>query len=332
MRVVLGQLRTFSHEAMVFAKQLGLTGVQFNTPRIPGEERWELADLVALRRQCEEYGLNLETIENVPISFYDRVLLGLSGRDRQIENYQYTIRNLGRAGIPILGFHFVPTFVWRTSLDSEGRGGAKVTAFDLDEARLHGNKIDYPAANLSDGSEIDADTMWANFEYFMNAVLPVAEESGVKLALHPDDPPVESLGGAARLFTTTEAFKKADRLFPSHAWGLDLCLGCCSEMEGGATNVFEMIEYFGKKKKILYVHFRDVQGCVPRFRECFLGEGNYDPAEVIRRLHAVGFDGYVMDDHVPEMINDEGYGYRSRAYAIGYMQGLIKMLTNFERN
>ncbi len=173
---------------------------------------------------------------------------------------------------------------------------------------------------------VTEEQMWDNYDYFIKAVLPVAEEAGVKLALHPDDPPVPMLGGVARLFYEPAGFKRAYELNPSSpAWGLDLCLGCCSEMPGGKANVREMIEFFGPKGRIFYVHFRDVQGTVPNFTECFIGEGNYDPAEVMVLLAKNGFDGFLLDDHVPHMDDDTDWNHRGRAHAIGYMQGLLQM-------
>jgi mannonate dehydratase len=160
----------------------------------------------------------------------------------------------------------------------------------------------------------------------MRAVIPVAEAAGVKLALHPDDPPVEMLGGVARLFRHVEGFKRAHAITPSTAWGLDLCLGCCSEMPGGALNVMAMIEQFGPLGKIFYVHFRDVQGTVPSFQECFLGEGNCDPATVLLALDRVGFTGFILDDHVPALVDDTPWGHRGRAHAIGYLQGMLNMM------
>jgi mannonate dehydratase len=177
---------------------------------------------------------------------------------------------------------------------------------------------------------LSAEAMWANYERFMHAVLPVARDAGVKLALHPDDPPVPMLGGVARIFSTPDDFRRAERIAEAtgagEAWGLDLCLGCCSEMPGGRANVVEMIEHFGPRGKILYVHFRDVQGTVPAFQECFLGEGNWDPAEIMLLLRRSGFDGFLLDDHVPIMDGDTPWGHRARAHAIGYMQGLLNML------
>ena len=175
-------------------------------------------------------------------------------------------------------------------------------------------------------SEVGEDEMWRRLERFLAAVLPTAEEAGVRLALHPDDPPVPMLGGVARLFWRPLGFKHAYELAGgSRAWALDLCLGCCSEMEGGKANVTEMIEYFAPKGAIAYVHFRDVQGTVPDFTECFIGDGNYDPAEVMVLLARNGFDGFLLDDHVPKMDGDSDWNHRGRAHAIGYMQGLIRM-------
>jgi mannonate dehydratase len=173
--------------------------------------------------------------------------------------------------------------------------------------------------------------MWENYAYFLGAVLPVAERAGVRLALHPDDPPVPSLAGVARIFVSVENFKRAYEMAGgSPAWGLDLCLGCCSEMPGGAANVREMIEYFGPKGRIFYVHFRDVKGTVPRFAECFIGEGNYDAAATMRLLKRNGFTGFLLDDHVPHVVDDTPWGHRGRAHAIGYMQGLLDMIAATE--
>lgn len=328
MKICLGQLRKITPEIATYAKQLGIKSIQFNTPDLPiVRGSWELKDLVSLKRKCDEYGLICETIENVPIEFYDKVLLGLPGRDEQIENYQKLIINMSKAEIPILGYHFVPTFVWRTADDVLGRGGVKVTAFDSTKVD-EGNKVKYSARN---DVQIDAETMWANYEYFMRAILPTAKEVGVKLALHPDDPPVPVVSGVARLFISLESFKRAEAIAgDNEMWGLDLCLGCCSEM-GGEKTVNEFIDYFGPKKRIFYVHFRDVQGSVPKFQECFLGEGNFNPVDVLRKLRDVGFKNYIMDDHVPklssEVVNEDlRFGYTSHAYTIGYMEGILKSL------
>lgn len=338
MRVGVGQFNELTEDKLRFAAQIGASGIQLNTPKLPGDTHWEEKDLRALVDKAREHGLPIEAIENVPVHFYHKAMLGLPGRDEQIENYRKTVRAIGRAGIPILGFHFMPNSVWRTERMAPGRGGAGCTAFDMaivekaasaDELRQYlptslGRQSAMPLAEP--GAVLyTEEQMWANYEYFIKAVLPAAEEAGVCLALHPDDPPVPMLGGVARLFYKPENFKRAWRLNPdSKAWGLDLCLGCCSEM-GGKVAVRDMIEFFGPKGRIFYVHFRDVQGTVPNFQECFLGEGNFDPAEVIVLLKRNGFTGFLLDDHSPHMEGDSDWCHRGRAHAIGYMQGLMRM-------
>jgi mannonate dehydratase len=341
MRIAVGQVSQLTDEILIFARQLGVSSMQVNTPALPGAHRWEYADLLRLRQRCEVYDLRLEAIENVHLDFYDKVMLGLPGRDEQIEHYCATVRNIGRAGIPILGYHFMPNSVWRTARSPIGRGGALVTSFDqaiveerqsdvlVARADRSGSDDPFNTQGVIPAAEhqLSESEMWANYTYFIKAVIPVAEEAGVKLALHPDDPPVESLGGIARLFRNVDGFKRAMEIADSDAWGLDLCLGCWSEM-GGEPTVMEAIDYFGPRGKIVYVHFRDVRGTVPNFAECFIGEGNFNAARVMHALKRVGFTGFLLDDHVPFMIDDTEYGHRGRAHAIGYMQGLIATLQN----
>jgi len=342
MRIVLGQAARPTEEYLTFASQLGMTGVQLNTPDLPGEQRWDVADLVALRERVESYGLRLEAIENVPNHFYEKAMLGVAGRDEEIENVAVTIRNMGRAGIPLLGFNWLPTSVWRTELAPVGRGGAVVSGFDLARAedgslsgqvlvarrdrRVEDQKDSWSRDALFDlpGTRSDED-MWASYECFVEALVPVAEEAGVRLALHPDDPPVPTLGGIARIFRSVDALKRAVEHSPGPGFAIELCLGTVSEM-GGEEAVIEAIRYLGPRDKIAYVHLRDVKGTVPAFVECFLGEGNYKPARVIRELSQSGYDGFIMDDHTPALVGDSSYGHRGRAFALGYIQGLIDMM------
>lgn len=340
LRIALGQGSRPSDEYLRFAVQLGLKSVHFNTPDIPGDRRWLAVDLISLRERCESYGLRVEGIENLPNAFYERAMLGLPGRDEEIENVRATIRAMGDAEIGILGFNFMPKSVWRTGLVTEGRGGALVSIFDAEEAELDPSCVlvarrDLRAEESKDtwrlGSHlahdvtVGEDAMWDNYEYFIEAVIETAEEVGVRLALHPDDPPVQSLGGVARIFRSLDALQRARDLVKSSAWGLDLCLGTVSEM-GGEVAVMDALERFGPSGDIVYVHLRDVQGTVPRFRECFLGEGNYDPVKVITRLNELGFGGFLIDDHTPGLVGDSAYGHRGRAHAVGYMQGIIDTL------
>jgi mannonate dehydratase len=207
----------------------------------------------------------------------------------------------------------MPNSVWRTQEPAVLRGGARGTRFNLAE---------HDPAQLTHGRVYSEAEMWANYDYYMERILPVAEEAGVRLALHPDDPPVESLGGIARLFRNFDGFKRAMTTFDSPMHGLDFCMGCWSEM-GGQENVLRAIQYFGERDKIIYVHFRDVQGTADCFHECFIDEGQVDTLTAMRLFKAVGFTGFFICDHVPHMVDDTQWGHRGRAYAIGYISALI---------
>ena len=314
MRLGLGQFNQLSEERLTFIKQLGVEDVLLNTPVLPGETHWEFMDILRLRTQVEDAGLRLAAIENVPIKFYDKIMLGLPERDEQIENMATTVRNIGRAGVEIFGYHWMPNAVWRTSRTTPGRGGATVTSFDMELVK---------DAPLSHGRVFTEEEMWENYQYYMEAILPVAEEAGVKLALHPDDPPVEALAGVPRLFRSFEGFKKGMEIGDSPIHGLDFCVGSWSEMGPGVINA---IRFFGKRGRIFYVHFRDVQGYVPKFAESFVNEGNCDMFEVMQTLKAVDFTGFMITDHVPHVVDDTSWGHRGRAYAIGYMTAFLEML------
>jgi mannonate dehydratase len=341
MRVAIGQFSVMTDEMLRFGAQLGVTSVQMNSPLIANQERWGVDDLRPLVEQARAHGMVLEAIENVPLNALSRVMVGGEGCAEQIENYKHTIRAMGEAGIPILGYNFMPNSVWTTNREAPGRGGVAVREFDLAAVgasptggrEFMPERPDWAGGLVHTTVEeefISAETMWTNYEHFMREVLPVAKEAGVRLALHPDDPPVPVLGGVARIFCDIDGFKRAEEIAiatgAGEAWGLDLCLGCCSEMPGGKANVRAMIEYFGPRDRICYVHFRDVKGSVPLFQECFIGEGNYDPAEIMLLLKQSGFTGFLLDDHVPHMDDDTAWNHRGRAHAIGYMQGLINMM------
>lgn len=338
-RLSLGHVDEYDGRVATFAHQLGLKGVQLHTPNLlRGEEGyWSLSELRALRDRCDADGLAIDGLENVPLAHFWKIQRGAAGRDEQIESFCKTIRNMAAVGIDTLGYNFLATFVWRTSMAVSGRGGAKVTSFDLADIGA-GNALSGYRLTPSEPLEepLTAEQMWDNHQYFLDAVLPVAEQVGVRLALHPDDPPVdEPLGGAARIFTSPASLVAArEQARSSPSWGLNFCLGTVSEM-AGEQSINEVIDTLGTAGAIFYVHFRDVRGTVPRFSECFLGEGNFDPARVIRRLHDVGFDGFIIDDHVPAMIGDrdtwgdtspEAYCSRGRAHAIGYLQGVLNGL------
>ncbi|MBV7334145.1 mannonate dehydratase [Chloroflexi bacterium TSY] len=232
---------------------------------------WDFPALLRARKQCEDAGMRLVAIENpLPIWCYDCIILGLSDRDQQIENVATTIRNMGRAGVPVYGYHWmvnqpgVTRNSWRTSFTTPGRAGAQVTSFELELANQ---------GPLFRDREYSHEEMRANYEYFIKAIIPVAEEAGVKLALHPDDPPIEKLGGIPRLFYNQEGFQRAMELAASPMSGLNFCLGNWTAM---GVDIQAAIRYFGKRGQIIYGHVQGVQGVGPHFQECFLEEADCD--------------------------------------------------------
>jgi mannonate dehydratase len=315
MRAGFGQFREATAEYLQFAAQFGATDVLLNTPALPGGNgRWELSDLVKLRSVVEQWGLRLSALENVPTNFYDHIMLGGPRRDEQIENMIATVRNIARAGIPIFGYNWMPSHVWRTPPKAI-RGHAVATAFDNEVA------AGLPLTHDREYSEAE---MWANLEYWIRIITPVAEEEGIRLGIHPCDPPVEQLGGIPQLLRSFDAYKRLIEIHPSDANAIEFCQGTFAEMN---DDIYEMIRYFGERRKILYVHFRNVSGQVPKFHEEFVNTGYVDMYRAMKIYHEVGFDGFFIDDHVPHTHGDSNWGHRGRAFANGYIQALIESVT-----
>ena len=305
-----------------FAAQMGATHVVLQSYAdagiVKGDARWEYDDLVQLRHKVESAGLVLEALENVPLKFYDQVMLGGPDRDRQIENMVYTVRNIARAGIPIFGYHWMPTLVGRTSLSTKHRAGSLVTSFDLEEANKE------PLLRERRYSE---EEMWENLEYWIKIIIPVAEEEGIRTGIHPCDPPVEYLKGIPQLFRSFDAYKRLISIVESPANCIEFCQGTFSEMADAKDDgIYEMIEYFGRRGKILYVHFRNVSDTVPKFREEFINTGHVDMYKAMQSYKKVGFEGMFVDDHVPVVVGDSNWGHRGRAFANGYIQALMDVV------
>ena len=333
MKVALGIYSTVSEEHLTFAKQLGVNHIVMHQPSLGGDGYLEFLDLLRLRKRIESAGLTLAAIENIPRTYYRKIQLGLPGRDKQIENWCKTLRNMGKAGIPVLGYDWNLVGVWRTT-SSSGRGGVCVTSFDYklvkDTPRPAFDSSGYeipPEAGL-----ISEQEMWDNYTYFLRKVIPVAEETKVKMALHPDDPPVPTLGGTTRIFRSIDALKRVIEIVPSNYNGIEFCQGTIAEM---GNDVLEAIRYFGEKGKIFYVHFRNIKGVVPKFDETFIDEGKVDMFKAMRIYKETGFKGVMRPDHFPVITNDipwadnpEEPGHVSLAFAIGYMKALIRAVNS----
>lgn len=334
MKIIMGAIKEFNDDALIMAKQLGSEGFHFNTPPIATEDEnfWTVRALTWLKEYTEKFDLKLSMIENVPVRFFDKIMLGTEGRDEQIENYIKTIHNMGQVGIPVLGHHFCPTWAWRTSITAPARGGARVSAFNSQQAAEGVNAYTVSAKHMVDMGTAafpNAEGLWKNYEYFAKAVMPEAEKAGIKLIVHPSDPPVAKVAGVDRIFICADDFRKAEKIADSEAFGINFCIGTFSQL-GGEEAVLEMIDEFVTRGKVEMIHFRDVQGTVEDFQECFLGEGRMNPARIMRSLYKAGYRGLILDDHVPFLTTDTRWGHTARANAVGYLRGLLNAVEQYE--
>jgi mannonate dehydratase len=278
-----------------------------------GELPWEYGPLALYKEQIEATGLQLEVIEDNPPM--DNIRLGSPGRDEEIEQFATLVRTMGRLEIPVLCYNWMTLFGWiRTSLSAPARGGALATGYDHDLLR------DAPETRA--GSVTD-ERLWENLGYFLQQIVPVAEEAGVRLAMHPDDPPRSPIRGIARIMRSTSAFQRLVELVDSTANGITFCQGNFTLMTDDVPSV---IRDLGRSGRIYFVHFRDVRGTVDRFVETFHDEGQTDMLECMRAYRDIGFNGVLRSDHSPTLEGDTsqvaGYSRIARLHAIGYTTGL----------
>jgi mannonate dehydratase len=274
-------------------------------------------------------GLKLAAIENFAVKQWSDILLAGPKRDEQIAQMQQMIRDAGRAGVPCFGYNFSVAGVWGWVRGPFARGGAISVGFDADAIDLEQPIPEGMVWNMRYGegrpgavvAPVSSEQMWDRVRYFLDAMLPVAEEAGVKLAAHPDDPPMEALRGAARLVNQPEKYDRLIALNPSPANTLELCLGSVQEMRNG--NVYDVVDRYSRDNRIGYIHFRNVIGKVPNYREVFVDEGDIDMARVMTILKANKFEGVLIPDHTPELHCDAPW-HAGMAYAIGYMRALLK--------
>jgi mannonate dehydratase len=301
-----------SDDDLLFLQQIGLKWVRLEF----GERPAGFETILAEQQRFARFGMRIYS--GVHYSYRSlRVQLGQPGRDGDIETYCQFLRDLGRLNIPVASYDFHPGNTYTTNFVQ--RRGYTAREFDLDTFRGKVEKQEFER-------EYTASDLWANYTYFMKAVLPVAEEAGVKLALHPDDPPLAKMNGVAKLFTHYDGYRRAEQIAGgSSNWGLTFCVGTWAE--GGAKmgkDVFEMIRDFGGRGKIFEVHFRNVSGPLPRFVEAFPDDGYLDMYQVMKALRAVKFNGAAEPDHVPKLAGDSGLLRAGTAYCLVYMRTLLK--------
>ncbi len=278
------------------------------------EQPWEHGPLALYRQQIEDAGFRLTVLEDNPPM--DRLRLGLPGRDEELETVLEMIRVMGKLGIEVWCYNWMPVVSWsRTSVALPGRGGAEVTGFD---ASIWADVTDPREAPIEEA------TLWETLAWFLERVVPVAEEAGVKLALHPDDPPLSPVRGIGRIIRAIEAYDRVFELQPSPANGMTFCQGNITMM---TDDLPAAIRHFGEAGRIHFIHFRDVRGTPESFVETFVDEGPTDMAACIRAYLDAGVDAPLRSDHSPTLAGDTalvpGYPTLGRLHAIGYVQGLI---------
>lgn len=299
-------------------KQVGVNEIVGTLPRAPSDWRkekpdqpWDYVPLSDLRNHLTEFGLKLTAIEDNPPM--NHIRYGTPGKDEELEDVITLIKNMGKLGIKTWCYNWMAGIGWyRSENNVATRGRARTTAFNLEKVN------DYPPPRLGTISESE---LWKNLKSFLETVIPIAEDSSVRLAMHPDDPPISKLRGIPRIMNSIESFDRLLNLVPSPSNAITLCQGNFTLMTQNLPNV---IRHFGEN--IEFVHFRDVLGTSPNFTETFIDEGMTDLIACMRAYIEIGFKGIMRTDHTPTLSGDTadvpGYSVMGRLHAIGYIQGL----------
>ncbi|HEV7503151.1 MAG TPA: mannonate dehydratase [Vicinamibacteria bacterium] len=305
---------------------LGVNNICSTLPSERLDEHWSVEGLTKLRERVESFGLQLDCVP-LPLSSHPvasaenpNLMLGRSPeRDREIGAIATMIRNAARAGIPSLKYNMSILGVVRTE-PTPGRGGAQYSTFSYAKA---GERAALP----TEAGPVPADAYWERITYFLDRVVPVAEEHKVRLACHPHDPgmpPGKGYRGVPTVLGSVEGLKRFVAIHPSPYHGLNFCQGTVAEMlEDPGRQIFDVIRYFGERKKIFNVHFRNIAGRFLDFRETFIDDGDVDMLQAVRVYKEVGYDGMLMPDHVPKIAGDAA-GAQAFAYTFGYIKALIR--------
>ena len=316
---------TISHdtpeEELKLLRQFGVEWVMVNVNEA-GYHRVDGYRSIADR--LSKYDLKIYRIANHSLHNMDEVTLGLPGRDAKIDEFHRFLSDIAEVGVKYHTYAHMANGIW--SADRvPGRGGSMARSWTPNTAIGRWRDTSY-RGELTHGREFSEDELWEHYEYFIRRVVPVAEELGVRIGIHPDDPPVEALGGIPRcIFGTFDGYKKALEIADSPNIGMCLCCGCWLEGgDGMGAGLLEAIEFFSGK--LFKVHFRNVSNPMPDpWHETFIDNGYMDMTQVMKKLDDVGFDGCVIADHIPET---SGGNYAGLAHSIGYMRGLIQAVSS----
>jgi mannonate dehydratase len=304
-----------------FLNAIGVECIRVSIPSrlANGEDQTE--EFTRIRRFVEEHGLQLIALHGGAPK--DKIVYGLEGREEQLRSWHVLVRSIGAAGVPMTGLTFQPIGHFRTK-NTPGRGGALLSTFDYEEYKRTPRQFARGGQTGPEdfsGRELSEQKLWESAQWFFKQVVPVAEEAGVRIALHPDDPPIpDPLGGAARIVTSLENYDRIYNIAPGPANAMLFCQGCFAEM---GEDIYEAISYASSAGRICYVHFRDIVGTPYNFQEVFIDEGEHDMLKAMETYRDNGFAGPFMMDHTPHMPGgfDDWHGH---AYANGYIKALIK--------
>jgi mannonate dehydratase len=292
------------------------------------EKLWTFEELAGLRKQINDAGLELEAIENFDPAHWHDVLLDGPKKTPQLENLKAIIRNMGKAGIPVMGYNFSIAGVAGRVKGGFARGEAEAVGMDgpYDKPMPNGmvwNMVYDRHAAPGNAPSATPEQLWQRCRDFLEALLPVAEEAGVTLAAHPDDPPVPTVRGQPRLVYQPKHYQKLLDLKPSPRNALEFCLGSIAEMTEG--DIYDVVNSYSRQGKLAYVHFRNVRGKVPRYKETFIDEGDIDMLRVLRILKRNNYTGVLIPDHAPQMACAAPW-HAGMAYALGYLRAAIQSL------
>ena len=309
-------------ERLVLARQLGVSHLKVDVGAYlsqgrRGPPRRDKLRTDKKRIEAHDLRIGVALLPQEPHSQHWNIRIGGPEREQEIKDVCETVSILGGEGIPVVEYVFNLAGVFGSQQRATGRGGATVRHFDYESARQAPAEASYAAS---------VDEVWSRITYFLEHVVTTAEAAGVKLACHPDDPPVARVRGETRVLGSWEGLVRLIETVPSAANGLNFCQGTIAEM---GVDVIKAIRYFGSRDKIHHVHFRNVKGSVPRFEESFIDDGDVDMHSALRAYKQVGYNGTIMPDHWPTMGNDSPLlGW---TYSVGYLKAMMHELEVLER-
>jgi mannonate dehydratase len=313
----------FEDDDLKFAKQIGVQYVSIPTK---GGTYEVFSDF---KKRVEAADLRVANIGNSSVHNMPEVTLNLEGRDKKIEEYKQYLRDLSKAGIYYTTYAHMGNGIWSSERETT-RGGSSARAFKQQTAKGYWDTKVWEQP-LSHGRKFTEKELWDNYTYFIKQVVPVAEETGVRIGIHPDDPPVKEIGGVPRcIFGNYDGYVQALKIANSPNVGVCLCLG--TWMEGGklmGRDIYGAIEGFASMDKLWKIHFRNVTAPVPYFVETYVDDGYSDMKLAMKKLIDVDFRGILIADHVPQMVGDRRTGW---AYSIGYIRALHDVYKSQKRS